>query len=37
MYIMNERSGAIINSKFVTEFYLAKTSEEICAVVEESK
>ncbi len=29
---MNERSGAIMNSKFVTEFYLAKISEEICAV-----
>lgn len=27
MYIMNERSGAIINSEFVAEFYLAKTSD----------
>lgn len=27
MYIMNERSGAIINSTFVSEFFLTKTSD----------
>lgn len=27
MYIMNERSGSLINSAFVSEFYLSKTSD----------
>lgn len=27
MYIVNERSGAIVNSNFVSEFYLADTSD----------
>ncbi len=27
MYIMNERSGAIINSNYVAEFFLTKTSD----------
>lgn len=27
MYIMNERSGSIVNSEFVAEFFLTKTSD----------
>ena len=27
MYIMNERSGRILNSTFVVEFFVAKTSD----------
>ena len=29
MYIMNERSGSIINTAFVAEFFLTKTSDSI--------
>lgn len=27
MYIMNERSGSIVNTAFVSEFFLTKTSD----------